>query len=62
MADKRKRRKGKLQADKRGFSPSPYALITFQGKEQVEIFFTKIAKEFVERMSEANEVSNFRDL
>ena len=33
MADKGKRRKGKLRADKRGFSPSQYATITFQGRQ-----------------------------
>ena len=33
MADKGKQRKGKLRADKRGFSPSQYATITFQGRQ-----------------------------
>ena len=33
VADERRRRKGKLRADKRGFSPSPYATITFQGRD-----------------------------
>ena len=32
MADEGRRKKGKLQSDKRGFSPSTYAPITFQGR------------------------------
>ena len=53
MADKRKRRKGKLQADKRGFSPSTYATITFQGKERLKYFYEN--REEICRASERSE-------